>query len=636
MIHGSIPARRRAGESGARALALAGAVLLVLAFLLGPWAASPAAAETTGWQITRYDAHVDVDTGGTMRVELDFDFDFGDEAGRGPYLSFVTRMDAGENRDRVYTIGDVTASSPSGAPAAVNLEEESDALVLRVGDRDRDDISGVQTYRVGYTLSGMPNPDVTDTVTGAQVDELYWNAIGADWEIPLSNVSVTVTGPGEVVQAACYAGPAGSSAQCDAADAQGDVARFAQASIPVGDQLSVAVGWPVGTLVGAEPVFEERPDPAALLAPTPLSGALALLVGIGGIGLATHRVRSRGRDEAYLGLTPGLAPVAGGEGAMGPRDRRAPVAVQFSPPPGVRPGELGTLLDEVAHPQDVTATLIDLAVRGYLRIEEVPRSKPGKEPKDWTLVRLRDAEGLIAYERTLYDALFTGRDRITLTDLKATFSGTMATVQTGLYEEVTARGWFRTSPAKVRTHWRWAGAGLIALAGLIGVIAVMTDATGALLPPLALGVVGIVVIAMAGAAPARTAAGTAVLVQAQGFERYLATAEAEQLRFEEGEDLFSRYLPYAIVFGLAERWAGIFGTLAAQGRAVAEPDWYVGAHAHGPFWVSYAAFGSNLERFNEVATTSLAATPGSSGDSGSSGGGGFSGGGGGGGGGGGW
>jgi uncharacterized membrane protein len=154
---------------------------------------------------------------------------------------------------------------------------------------------------------------------------------------------------------------------------------------------------------------------------------------------------------------------------------------------------------------------------------------------------------------------------------------------------------------------------------------------------MAVGVVGLVVLVLAKAAPARTAAGTAVLAEAVGFRRYLETAEANQIRFEEGEDLFSRYLPYAIVFGVAERWANVFGELAAQGRAVPEPGWYAGSSFRtGAFWMSYAAFGNSLDSFTSIATQSLSApTPGSSGGSGFSGGG-FSGGGVGGGGGGGW
>ena len=132
--------------------------------------------------------------------------------------------------------------------------------------------------------------------------------------------------------------------------------------------------------------------------------------------------------------------------------------------------------------------------------------------------------------------------------------------------------------------------------------------------------------------PARTAAGTAVLTQAQGFRRYLETAEADQIRFEEGQDLFSRYLPYAIVFGVADRWAKVFDDLAKSGAAVSQPTWYVG---HMPYW-SYYALGASMNSFETTANSSLVSTPASSGSSGFSAGGGFSGGGGGGGGGGSW
>ena len=75
----------------------------------------------------------------------------------------------------------------------------------------------------------------------------------------------------------------------------------------------------------------------------------------------------------------------------------------------------------------------------------------------------------------------------------------------------------------------------------------------------------------------RTADGRAVCDQVEGFQTYLATAEADQLRFEEGEDIFSKYLPWAIIFELADRWAKICGDLVAMGRLPdTTPYWYVG------------------------------------------------------------
>src|SRR5439155_19844094 len=83
--------------------------------------------------------------------------------------------------------------------------------------------------------------------------------------------------------------------------------------------------------------------------------------------------------------------------------------------------------------------------------------------------------------------------------------------------------------------------------------------------------------AVAGRFPARTGRGSAALARIQGFRLYIASAEAEQIKFQEREQIFSRYLPYAMVFGLADRWARTFADLAAV-----RPDgssglyWYAG------------------------------------------------------------
>lgn len=627
--------RGRRAASGATAAA-ALAVLVVL----GAPAAALAAGEpadvgdlSTGREITRYDATIDLGTDGVAHVAVDFDFDFGDDPGHGPYLTLPTRQSVDATQDRLFRVTDIEASSSSGAPADLNVEDDGNALVLRVGDEDVDDVDGVQTYRLTYTVDGLLNPS-SPQHSG---DELYWNVIGSGWEVPLSRVTAHVTGPAAVEGAACFAGPQGSTDACDSATSDGQTAVYTQSTVPVGDELTVVTGWPGGTFPGVEPILTAPLDALAPLRPAPVTGGLAALLLVGGGGLALRRVRRTGRDQAYLGLTPGLRPASGQEGAIGPRDRRAPVAVQFTPPAGVRPGEVGTLVDEKADPVDVTATLVDLAVRGFLRIEEVPRSNPKKRPKDWTLVATPGGVGaLLPFEQLLLSEVFAGRESVKLSDLRATFATSMGKVQNGLYEHVTTVGWFRANPKNVRTAWLAAGIalGVVGLGGVIAVFAVGSQVRGLGWLAIAVLLVGLLVVGLAGAAPARTAAGTAVLAEAMGFRRYLATAEAEQLRFEEGEDIFSRYLPYAIVFGLTERWARVFSDLAAQGHAVAQPTWYSGYYAvSGVYWAT--AFAGSMDRFQSVATTSLSApTPGAGGGSGFSGG--FSGGGVGGGGGGGW
>jgi hypothetical protein len=94
--------------------------------------------------------------------------------------------------------------------------------------------------------------------------------------------------------------------------------------------------------------------------------------------------------------------------------------------------------------------------------------------------------------------------------------------------------------------------------------------------PAIAGIVALVIYLVKRARGRRTALGRAVTDQVIGFRKYLATAEADQLRFDEGEDIFSRYLPWAIVFGLADRWQRLCAQLVAAGRIPADPYWYSG------------------------------------------------------------
>lgn len=129
---------------------------------------------------------------------------------------------------------------------------------------------------------------------------------------------------------------------------------------------------------------------------------------------------------------------------------------------------------------------------------------------------------------------------------------------------------------------------------------------------------------------AKTAEGSAVLAQSLGFKEYLTTAEAGQIAFEEASNIFSRYLPYAVVFGVADRWARTFAQVAeaaeAAGQTLMMPTWYIYS---GHAFPDFTSIANGVESFSTTSTGTFTSTPGSSGASGF-GGGGFSGGGGGG------
>ena len=197
--------------------------------------------------------------------------------------------------------------------------------------------------------------------------------------------------------------------------------------------------------------------------------AAASTIPVVAAGLMGLLVWKRGRDEQYAGLTPGLTPVAGAPATV-VRGGAPTVAVQFTPPAGVAPGLVGTVLDEEANTIDVSATVVDLAVRGYLRIEEV---SPGGlfSRTDWRLTRLdppRD-EPLARYEQTILDGLFATANPVLLSELKNHFASTLRSAQAQMYAEVTHRGWFRESPEQQRRVWQGIGTGLVVLGPGLGV-----------------------------------------------------------------------------------------------------------------------------------------------------------------------
>jgi uncharacterized protein (TIGR04222 family) len=304
---------------------------------------------------------------------------------------------------------------------------------------------------------------------------------------------------------------------------------------------------------------------------------------------------------------------------------RAITPVEFEPPDKLRPGQVGTLWDEVANPLDVTATIVDLAVRGYLRIDEI--DKQGWFGKaDWNLVKLKDGDKLKRYETILFDSLFSGRDQVKLSELKNTFASDLKKVQDALYDDTVEQGWFHARPDRTRTKWQVLAVLALIVAGGIAVLLAIFTHAGLLGVPLVVG--ALVLLWGAKRMPRRTAKGTGTLRRVQGFRRFIEESEKERARFAERQHLFSEYLPYAIVFGATEKWAKAFAGLDGQ---LPQTSWYTGSHG---YFTAYA-FSNTMDGFATTTSGTITSTPSGSGSSGF-GGGGFSGGGGGGGGGGSW
>lgn len=582
-------------------------------------AAGGSAKGQSGERIPRYDVAIGIADDGTLTIVETIVYDFGSAQRHGILRDIPTRLRYDETYDRIYPLEVVRVRASGDTPAGYQVESVEGGITrVRVGDPDTE-ISGRHTYELTYRVDAALN-GFRDHV------ELYWNAIGTEWSAPIQRAAVQVRAPADITQVACFQGYQGSTLPCQRATSEGDRARFAQSGLGPFSGMTIVVGLPRGAVPRPEPVLEERWSLGRAFELTPAtvgaSGALALAA-IGGVSAMVWR---RGRDRRFRGsqVDQVMGNPTGEQQAVPIGEADASAPVEFAPPDDMRPGQIGTLIDEQANVLDVSATLVDLAVRRYMRIEELP--KEGWFGKaDWRLIHL-DApdDDLLTYERRLLDGVFRDGPQVLISELKNTFAERLEGVQESLYADSVERGWFSERPDKVRN--RWIALGVLALVIAVGVTVALVAFThwGLLGIPLIVG--ALLLLALSGRMPARTAKGTAMLRRVRGFRTVIETAETHMARWAEKELVFTRFLPFAVVFGATEKWAKAFESLGI------EPDtsWYVSPH---PF--VYASFAQSMDGFAVTTGGTIASTPSGSGSSGFSGGG-FSGGGGGGGGGGSW
>ncbi len=307
---------------------------------------------------------------------------------------------------------------------------------------------------------------------------------------------------------------------------------------------------------------------------------------------------------------------------------RRPITPMYEPPEGLTPSEVGVLVDNRPDLRDVTAMLVDLAVRGYLIIEETEEEKflGLITERDYVLeLRRADLDDLKSHERKLVRAVF-GRpvvgERVAMSDLENEFYKDLPGVKDRIFEELMELKYYRGRPDKVLGIWiaiaiasgLLVGAGGTALGAALGMAPLTTIGAGVL--------TGLVVLGFGIIMPARTIAGTRALEAALGFEEFLQRVESDRFkRMITGPEMFERYLPYAMALGVEKKWAAAFADLYKE-----PPDWYRGTGYRG---FHPTIFVGDLNGMTQHAATAMTSAPRSSGGSGFSGGGGggFSGGG---------
>lgn len=523
---------------------------------------------------------VDATVGATGDVAITetFTWDFDTATRRQILRTIPTLPSAG--RGGVVPVRDVAVASAT-ASAEVSFEPRSGLEVVVIGDPGQS-LTGAHDYRLTYTLGA-----VADGRAGDATVEL--NLIGTLSEVPIDDASVTLTVPGVLLSdVVCSIGGVGSTTRCAplvAAGQNSTTITLGPVDLEPEQGVSMLVAYdapadpasPVQAF-GAEARTTVSEAPASLdglatepTPPPPMGGGVVLLlVGlplllVGGTGGAWLWVRRFGRDRRWAGSA--VDAVYAGDGpttSVGEAEAHDLVTVAFVPPRDVRPGEGGALWRLRPGPDDQVATVVDLAIRGWITIDESDRSAP-----ELLWRGAGDAAELAPFERTLLQGLFAGVDvdsvaqppPVTLGEYSSTFASAWTRLGGDLDDVLTNRQWMRAGAglrtlAAVAAGVAMLAVGLLWSVGVAGGRVAGQTALGwaVVLPGGLLAGLGIGTVLAAGGMRARTPEGFSVWAQVEGLRLFMDGSEGEHARRAAEQGTLRQYVAWAVALDEVDRW----------------------------------------------------------------------------------
>jgi hypothetical protein len=312
---------------------------------------------------------------------------------------------------------------------------------------------------------------------------------------------------------------------------------------------------------------------------------------------------------------------------------RESITVMYEPPKfdnkPLSPGEVGALVDEKLDPRDITSTIVGLAVKGYIKIEETKKEGLIFDRSDYYLQKVKAPDSnLNLFEIELMKSLLPGNlPGVFISSLKNKFYTNLDLLKKTLYGELVRKKYFLTNPEQVTTSYFVSGFLIMIFGGLIFGFLMAGSIVKVIF---AWALTGLPILGFAKFMPAKTRAGASAYMDILGFQEFMNRAEKDRLERMGDKNLFSKFLPYAIALDVADNWAKAF-----EGIYQEPPDWYVtpmGFRTFSPY-----VFTHSLNSVTSNLSSVMFSAPRSSGGGGGGfGGGGFSGGGFGGGGGGSW
>ncbi|MFH1149409.1 MAG: DUF2207 domain-containing protein [Actinomycetota bacterium] len=560
------------------------AIVLGIVALLVPASASGRAGggrqiQEKSWDIERIDEDITINPDSSFTVSEKVVANFhGSFSFLNHPISTQTASFTGGKTYGGVRVKNIKVYDANGNPAeGVKIEKSSDGPVVRLSFSATNE---QRTWIYQYDYRGA-------IIFGPEADRLYYNAIGSERDVPVKQSRVTVHFPEgtdmEKVEYTFYDIP-GAAPDSIKSGKEGNTVWYTTGEIPPYAPFTIDVQFPKG-VVSPPPLYTEWFLTLMIV--------LGCVLAVGILGLMLWMWWSRGRDVGRPGLD----------------------VVRYEPPSDLKPAMVGVLVNETAVDSDISATIVDLAIRGKLIIGQY--EKPGifKDKTEFGFDRTgADESDLTRYESDIMAGLFESGSSVRESDLEDKFYVHLGGIYLDMKDEVLSRGLFDGDPAKVKGRYALIGAAA-AIIGLFIALFVVRWLDLGYFNVLAYSLVpcAIVVFVVGRYMPRRTAKGSEALSYVMGFKEYMSTAEKGELEWMTPEN-FQANLPYAVALGVTDKWAEKFEDIY-----VTPPDWYRGTYATG-FSAVYLA--DSLSHMQDSMSGTMASSPSSSG----SGGGGFGGG----------
>jgi hypothetical protein len=459
-------------------------------------------------------------------------------------------------------------------------------------------VDTTRIVNIDYSVrNGVRFFDSAGEGAGDSYAEFYWNVTGNDWPVPIDHASAFVTLPENAaggLRAQAFTGAYGSRQSDATAEVKGaDVLFETTHPLPMRGGVTIDIYIPQGVL---------KP-PSALTKLGWFLGSNPIVF----LPLLTLAVMFA--LWYYVGRDP---------------DPGVSLAPQYEPPKGICPAEAGTLIDDTIHPRDITSTIVDLAVRGYIKIEEKVDTFLVFHHKDYLFHLLKPREqwgpDLTPHERVMLENIFVDGSETRLSSLKNRFYTVIPVVRQDIMLALKNKGIYTLDPESANGYSIVAGVAIAILAVAVQVMGWMNLFYSI---PLLIGSVLVSALIwwlFARQMTAKTVAGARTRVAVLGFQEFMNRVDADRIK-RMPPDTFEKFLPYAMALGVEHHWAQAFDGIIKD-----PPSWYVSPNGYTGF--SPLFFSSSMHSMaSDMHQVFVSAPRASSSGSGFSSGGGFSGGG---------